>query len=249
MSLCNPWIDEMDLADCQLCQPAQLAADQVDMIIQVASETLYLLSGQQFPGQCDDQVGPCNCLNCGPLRYPVRLSNGWVNVACGTCGGYCGAGQAVILLPKRPVISIQSVLVDGVAELDWRLDSPGWLVRTDGRVWPSCQSITLNTTQADTWEVTYTYGKVPPASLRFAATVLASELAKACYGDSSCRIPAGAVTVQRQGVTYNFDLESGRTGLYEIDTILDAFNPGRRRHKATIHSPDDVKWARTTTGS
>lgn len=246
--ICQPWIDEEDLVACGMCDTGRLSANKTAEIIRVASEVLYLLSGQQFPGQCQDQVRPCNCSPCGVLRYPVRLANGWANV-CGSCGGYCGAGGAAILLPKRPVIDIISVLIDGAIFSDYRLDSPGYLVRTDGGVWPGCQNITLDTSEDGTWEVTYTYGKVPPASLRFAATVLSAELAKACYGDTTCRIPAGAVTVQRQGITYDFNVAEGRTGLYEVDTVLDAFNPGRRRRKARIYSPDDIEFARTTSGS
>lgn len=246
MTLCNPWITEADLSDCGLCDIGRLSPDKATEIIQVASEVLYLLSGQQFPGQCDDTVRPCNCSSCHVILTPVRSGDGWVNV-CGGCGGYCGS-NAALLLPKRPVVSIISVLIDGAPFTDYRLDSPGWLLRTDGGIWPG-QNITLDSSEDGTWEVTYTYGKVPPASLRFAATVLSAEIAKACYGDTTCRIPAGAVTVQRQGITYDFNVAEGRTGLYEVDTVLDAFNPGRRRRKARIYSPDDIEFARTTSGS
>lgn len=248
MTLCTPWIDEQDLADCKLCTPAQLAAPQVSHIISVASQVLYLLSGQQFPGQCTDQVRPCNCQGCTGLPVPVRFSNGWRNV-CGGCGGYCGASGAAILLPKRPVISVQSVLVDGEAVADWRLDSPGWLVNTAGDSWPTCQDITLDSDSAGTWEVTYTWGKVPPDALRYAAAILTAELVKACTGDSTCRIPAGAVTVQRQGISYNFDVSSGKTGLFEVDLVLDSFNKHGVKRRARVYSPDDTQWARTTTGS
>lgn len=153
------------------------------------------------------------------------------------------------MLPKRPVVSVQSVMIDGDAFADWRLDSPGWLVRTDGGSWPTCQDITVGSDQAGTWEILYTWGKVAPEMLIYATTVYASELVKACTGDSTCRIPAGAVTVQRQGVTYNFDIAPGRTGLYEVDQIIDALNPHRVKRRARVYSPDDTQWARTTTGS
>lgn len=250
---CTPWITEGDLADCHLCSVAGLAAGQAEQIITTASQILYLLSGQQFPGQCTDTVRPCNC-HCGPVYgdwrgpWPMRSSGQWVNV-CGGCGGYCGTSGSAILLPKRPVISVQSVLIDGDAEADWRLDSPGYLVRTDGGTWPTCQSIASGSDEDGTWEIAYTYGKVPPEALRFAATILSSELVKACLGDSGCRIPAGAVSVQRQGVSFSFDVTPGKTGLYEVDLILETFNPGNRKRKARVYSPDDAQWSRTTTGS
>jgi hypothetical protein len=236
-----------------MCDISGLSAGQAEQIISTATQILYLLSGQQFPGQCEDIVRPCNC-HCGPVYgdwrgpWPYRYASGWQNV-CGSCGGYCSASGAAILLPKRPVIDISSVTVDGDIFVDYRLDSPGQLVRTDGGVWPTCQNITLDTTQAGTWEISYIYGKVPPEALRFAATILSSELVKACLGDSSCRIPAGAVTIQRQGVTYDLTNTDGLTGLYEVDTALRAFNPGNRKRRARVYSPDDIEWARTQTGS
>lgn len=248
MTICSAWITEQDLADCKMCTPAQLAAPQVEHIIETATQILYLLSGQQFPGQCVDTVRPCNCQGCGVLRTPIRYGSGWVNV-CGSCSGYCGAAGQAILLPKRPVIDVVSVFIDGSSFSDFRLDSPGWLVRTDGGTWPTCQDITQDVGSAGTWEVMYTWGKVPPAALRYAATILSSELVKACLGDGTCRIPAGAVTVQRQGVTYNFDIAEGKTGLMEVDLVLDAFNPGHRTRRARVYSPQDIQWARTQSGS
>ena len=251
--ICTPWITEQDLVDCAMCNVGGLNPGQAELIIESASQILYLLSGQQFPGQCEDTVRPCNC-HCGPVYgdwrgpWPMRSGSRWVNV-CGGCGGYCGTSGAALLLPKRPVISVSSVMIDGDAFVDWRLDSPGHLVRTDGGAWPTCQNITLDTAQDNTWEISYIWGKVPPEALRFAATVLSSELVKACLGDSGCRIPAGAVSVQRQGVTYDFAVESGKTGLYEVDQIIQAFNPGGRKRRARVYSPQDVEWARTVSGS
>lgn len=252
---CTDWITEQDLSDCKMCDIGGLAEGQAAQIITTATQILYLLSGQQFPGQCQDQVRRCNC-HCGPVYgdwrgpWPYRYASGWQNV-CGSCGGWCGAAGASILLPKRPVIDIISVQIDGAPYADFRLDSPGHLVRTDGGVWPTCQNITLDIGEAGTWEIIYTYGKIPPEALRFAATILSSELVKACQGDSTCRIPAGAVTVQRQGITYDFAAASaeGKTGLYEVDQIIQAFNPGGRKRRARVYSAQDVEWARTQTGS
>lgn len=244
--LCDDWITEADLANCGMCSIGGLAVGQAEQIITTASQILYLLSGQQFPGECTDTVRPCNCFGCAGLPVPVRYGSGWQNVYCGACGGYCGAGGAAILLPKRPVHADPTVTIDGAAFTDHRIDSPGWLVRTDGGTWPTCQNITLASGETGTWEVEYTYGKNPPEALKFAAMILSSELVKACQGDSTCRIPAGAVTVQRQGVSYNFDVAAGKTGLYEVDQILTALNPHGVKRKARIYSPSDPEWSRTT---
>lgn len=250
---CTPWISEEDLSDCGLCDIGSVSAPQSAMLLEAATQIIYLLTGEQWPGQCEDIVRPCKC-GCGPVvgdwagPWPVRTGSGWMNI-CGGCGGYCGAGAAAILLPRRPVIEVLSVTIDGAPEPDYRLDSPGWLVRTDGGHWPSCQDITAATASPDTWEVSYLWGKVPPAAVRFAATVYASELVKACAGDASCRIPAGAVNVTQRGVSYDIELMDGQTGLYEVDQVIRAFNPHGRKRRARIYAPDDRRWVRSVSGS
>lgn len=241
--LCSDWITLADLGDCG-CSTAP-NPQVVSQSITTASQILYLLSGQQFPGECTDIVRPCNCHGCGGLPVPMHFPSGWRNV-CGGCGGYCGAGGASILLPNRPVISVEEVTIDGEPFTDFRLDSPGWLIRTDGGDWPSCQDITLDTTEAGTWEVSYTYGKVPPTALRFAAVVFATELVKACQGETTCRIPAGAVSMQRQGITYDFDIGLGKIGLFEVDRVIEAFNRHGVARRARVYSPDDLTWSRPT---
>lgn len=250
---CTPYISEQDLTDCGLCEIGAVSADQATQILEIASQVLFLKTGQQFWGQCLDTVRPCNC-GCGPVTgdwagpWPSRSGAGWQNT-CGCGSTYCGAGGAAIQLPNRPVIAVSSVLIDGDIFTDWRLDSPGWLIRTDGGVWPDCQNATLDTTQPGTWEVSYLWGKVAPEAVRFATTVLAAELVKACAGDEGCRIPAGAVSITRRNVTYNVDLTGGKTGLYEVDLIIDTFNPKGLKRKARIYAPDDFQFIRSVAGS
>lgn len=81
--LCQPYITEEDLANCKMCSTGGLAVGQAELILMAASQKLYLETGQQFPGQCTDQVRPCNCHGCTGLPTPVRFVNGWRNV----CGG------------------------------------------------------------------------------------------------------------------------------------------------------------------
>ena len=77
MTLCQSWITEQDLADCALCNIGGLAQNQAEQIIETASQILYLLTGQQFPGQCVDQVRPCGWHEkrvAPPRTVPVRLA-------------------------------------------------------------------------------------------------------------------------------------------------------------------------------
>ena len=75
-----------------------------------------------------------------------------------------------------------------------------------------------------------------------AARVLTSELVKACTSDTTCRIPTGAVSLTRRGVSYDLTQADGKTGLTEVDLWLSSVNPKGRARKARIVSPDDVRF-------
>jgi hypothetical protein len=90
--------------------------------------------------------------------------------------------------------------------------------------------------------VEYTFGlDQPPASVIEAATILASEIVKACECDSSCRLPSRVTNVTRQGVSWTLLdpedlLEKGRTGIYEIDMVIHTYNPSRARARSRVFS-------------
>lgn len=248
--ICTPWFTEADLVGCPSgCEAGTVTAEEVAEIITAASEFVFLKTGQQFHGSCYDTVRPCACGSgsCGTVT-PIHTPAGWLNV-CGGCGfdRYCNCAGNAILLPQRPVSSIASVMLDGALFTEWRLDSPGWLIRTDGAAWPCCQDIRLATTEPNTWEISYFWGVEPPAMILRAARTLASELVKGCAGDAHCRIPVGAVQITRRGVNYDMGLHlaAGQTGLWEVDLVIDAINPALRTRRARVYSPDDTRFVRT----
>jgi len=227
MTLCTPWIEIDDrLADCGC--PSDASAEVVQAAIDTATDILFRLSGQQYPGLCTESRRPCRtATSCGCASFHL----------C-TC-----VGGDTIVLPRRNVVSVDSVRIDGLPFTDFVFYPPNWLVRTDGEYWPCCQDLTLDTTHDGTWSVTYTYGRQPTEGAKNAARVLSAELVKACVSDASCRIPIGAVSVTRRGVTYDTSAQDeGKTGISEVDLWLSAVNPGGRKRRPRLVSPDDTRW-------
>lgn len=177
---------------------------------------------------------------------PVELSLGILGaLGCGTCG--MGAGcrclrSFSVRLPG-PVASVTSVTIDGTA-LDpgaYRLDG-SQLVRTDGGWWPDDQDVALPPTQPGTWQVAYSRGLEVPVGGQVAAGVLATELAKAACGDSSCQLPQRVQTITRQGVTmallddFKNSLDHGYTGIWVVDSWISSVMVPQP--SAIVTSPD-----------
>lgn len=230
MSICTPWISEDDrLADCGCPDGPQLV---VQSAIEVASDILYRFSGQQWPGLCTETMRPVRIgLPPGSVRpfLPVYL-----------------ASADILVLPRATVTGITQVLIDGVAFTDFLLYNPNWLVRTDNELWPRAQRLDLATTAVDTWSITYAYGEEPPEGGQHSARILTTELVKACVSDTTCRIPTGAVSLTRRGVTYDLSAVEGRTGLADVDLWLSSVNPQSRTRRARVISPDDIRYVPAT---
>jgi len=225
MSVCTPWIEaDEDLASCDCPDGPEYV---VEAAIITATDILYELSGRRWSGLCTETKRPCRSAGgCSCLDFHL-------------C--YCIEGDT-IELPRRSVVSVDEVLVDGQPFTDFLFYQPNWLVRTDQDLWPCCQDLTLPSTADGTWAVTYTYGIEPTEGAKQAARVLTAELVKACVQDSTCRIPLGAVSVTKRGVVYDISANEGKTGISEVDLWLTAVNPKGRKRRATLISPDDVRW-------
>lgn len=255
MTVCSPWTTAADAQGCADC--TDVAEPALTDMIAVASDVLFGLSGYRFPGECEATVRPCGGRpgNDGPIRIgDLGGSAGvGVTVGCGCAGGrVCGCRRpSEITLGGWPVVEVTEVLVDGVtlmADADYRVDDHRFLVRlpdADGNHigWPCCQDVTLEPTEVDTFEVTFTYGQAPPPSGVLAANVLACQLALACTGGNGCRLPQRVTSVVRQGISMLLDpmdfLVDGRTGLYEVDLFLSAHGATRgKRMPSAVVNPD-----------
>lgn len=236
---CEPWTTSD-----RLCCPDAVYTDCVtdeivattyawtdEELINAATGMLFRLTCGLFPGYCTITIRPCPDCRCGKTRC--------------SCGQY----RFISLQDRYPVISVDQVLINGVA-LDpaaYRVDDYQRLVRIDGECWPRCNDLSLPDSEANTFSVTYTAGRRPPIELQMAAAELACELKRACAG-VECRLPANVTRVSRQGVT--LDLQSaeaaaaaGVSGIAIVDAAVRRYNCARASARVwhpSLSSPGGV---------
>ena len=224
---CAPWVTEEDLeSEDALPCCSGLEPEAVSPWVEVASEVLYRLSGQQFGGVCESTVYPTSC-------------------ACSQRWGRGSASCSVypsILLGVTPIVSIDSIVINGaeLSDTAYHVDDYTWLVRDDGEPWPCCNDLRVGAERQ--WSVTVHAGVAPPASGVVAVKALACEYARACAGDSKCRLPRTVSTVTRQGLTIaaraaTLEWVTGRGvvfGIPEIDQFIVSYNPNGMVDEPTV---------------
>lgn len=256
MALCEPWAVSGSL--CSPCDDYALDAALVEEKLLAASETLYILSGSQFPGECEVTIRPCFLSSSHPYAQPsVSFRNGQAynegGCHCRTSDNCSCPSLSEFYLPHTNVIEVTEVKRDGAIWTEHRLDPPNIFVSL-GDPLPCCQNMSLADTEEDTWSITYTHGLAPPTLGVTAAAILACEFYMACDPEAfegQCRLPSNVVTIARQGVTISklvgelFVARPGqqvRFGIPEIDLFLATWgNAG-----SIIVSPDDPPVARIT---
>lgn len=217
-----------------------------------AALILWAATGRQF-GLCEITVRPCGMKRCddgtvdffgydqsGGTWVPYVWNGTWYNCSC--AGMCCCDPRCQIRLMGR-VDSVVEVLLGGIAvdPATYRVDDNHWLVRTAGECWPYCAD--MDTDDGDNvLEVTYVRGMAPPPALLRAASTLACEWGKACIG-GECRLSNRVTSVARQGIAIemadpNTVLEDGLTGLWEVDSVILALNPNRRKERGRIWAPE-----------
>ena len=235
--------------------PAKTALAQ--RCLDSAAEILYGLSGRQF-GLCELTVRPCRTSCYNPrnqigLRWtPALIGGQWTNVSCSLCRDTCSCKQVSEVRLPGPIASISEVKLNGtvMGPTEYRVDNRDFLVRTSG-TWPICQDMTADSSEANTWEVTYLRGLPIPEAGITALGDLACELTLGCLGDTCCALPKritqlnvdGASMAMLDPMTF---LKDGRTGLYMVDLWLQSVNPKSLSRGAAILSPDMAKQRRTT---
>lgn len=225
-----------------------------------AATILWAATGRQY-GLCEVTVRPCGMRKCqdgsaeffgydwsGGTWVPYIFEGQWFNCAC---PGMCCCDPRCQVRLMGPVEAIAEVTIGGIAvdPATYRVDDNHWLVRTGGQCWPECSD--MDTDDGDNvLIVTYLRGTAVPASLLRAASMLACEWGKACVG-ADCRLSNRVTSAARQGITINMVdpgelLDSGMTGLWEVDTVIRAFNPDRLKQRLRVYAPE-LNVSRTVT--
>lgn len=260
-SVCSTWATIADV--CSPCNTYTLDAGLLQDRLLVASGILYGLTGRQWAGVCSDRIRPnAEYGGPGPGRGFPWWSGEQITATGAAAGlwGVCGCRAdgstgcnllSVVRLPRRPVIGIQSVKLDGVV-LDpsfYRVDDWSKLTYLPGvgdtrSGWPCCQDLTKASTETNTFEVTYTYGVRPPPEGVLAAAVLGCHLALNVTDPGSCGLNNRVRNIVRQGVTVATviddmaKMEHGWTGLMEVDLFIASAREAQRTRRSRIVSPE-----------
>jgi hypothetical protein len=221
-----------------------------------AKTVVWAATGRQF-GLCELTVRPCGrqCANCPNGFYwdgqgtwiPYVFNGIWKNCWCGSDPGCCTCDPECQVYLPGPVHSILNVVVDSTSlpasgGAYFVLDQQ-WLVRVDtAACWPTCGDQNVAPGADGAFEVTYLRGREVPTALAAATSSLACEYAKACLG-LPCRLPSRISSLSRQGVSINMVdindiLKNGLTGLWELDQLILAYNPGGLKGRTRFYSPD-----------
>ena len=243
-----------------------------DFAIACASAVVWASTGRQF-GECEVIVRPCGKWD-GNAWWGGWMwgfyATGWswggyvwegslANIcSCSWAGnGWCNCAPSNQIWLPGPVSEIVSVNQNGsiVDPTTYRVDDWQWLVRTSvsGGVvneWPWQQNYNFDSGDANTLTVTYKRGRPVPSPLLYAASLLASQYAKACAG-GDCQLPGRVASVVRQNVSIHLvPLEDlmryGLTGYAIVDQMIRAFNPYGLQWATTIISPDQPTTRQTT---
>lgn len=239
---CVPYCTPADvLLCCKVATDAGLLPTdpRIADAIEDASQVLYFATGRQFSGTCDATFRPC--------------------LACGCDDGGCCCGRNVIDVGNLwPVISIVSVLIDGVAHPGSEFHVDNWheLVRNGGLQWPKCNNLSADsdpvvqdalsavaTNLERPFEITITHGMPVPNLLKRAARDLACHLLQvSCLGDV-CLLPERVTAISRRGIsmdvgdTFDDAFRNGLIGIYSVDLAISTFNPSRLQSPSFIWDP------------
>lgn len=248
-TICQSWATSADV-----CGPCTAETSDLDTWMSVASDLLYELSGQRYPGLCEDVARPCvQCPAGDGPRFYGGTTELWSSAStamfgsCGCGGDRCGCTTlSELWLTGWPLVSVEQVTIDGVVLDSSAYEINDWsrLVRVDGESWPAC---------SDDFVIEFTYGVAPPAAGAAAAASLGCQLALACSGGDGCRLPQRVQSITRQGVSmvlldpFTF-FDDGRTGLYDVDLFLAAYGPtSKKRWGGLVVNPDVSRRVRRVT--
>lgn len=245
-----------------LCCPEwdTLTVAQQTAAIDYATTVLWAATGRRF-GLCGITVRPCGMKRCqdglaeffgydwtGGTWVPYIFNGVWFNCAC---PGLCCCDPRCQVRLMGPVNSVVEVRIGGVLVPDtaYRVDDEHWLVRTDGECWPQCSDMDTDDGK-NVFTVSYVRGEPVPSALLTAAGTLACEWAKACLG-GDCRLSNRVTSLARNGVQIdmvdpNDFLMNGMTGITEVDTLIQAYNPYGLKERLRIWAPE-LRVPRTVT--
>lgn len=215
--------DELDASTCAVMDAiggnAAAVQDVIDNAILAATDLMWRLTGRQF-GLSTDISRP---VLQGGVVYRLELG-------------------------EYPIVSVTSVKIDGetLPTSAYWVSDDRFIERVDGTAWPRTQKPYLADSEDETFSVSFTWGTPPPQAVRSATRRLACEILAMAVGQPTS-LSERVRSVTRQGTSLDLlsptDLlnNNGRTGIFEVDLALVAYNAdGHTAMPIVIMTPDDV---------
>lgn len=187
---CQSFLDPDDVE----CDCDALSDGELEEIIDAASDVIAILSGGAVTGRCCEVVRPRRVD--GPVCGCFERFGRW-GQACS-----CQRLQGITLRGPNPEIT--GVLLDGEQFIDHAIVDGRLLVRTDGKYWPGCQSVTRSTLDRGTLEIQYSYGLHLDHMMKSAAAEIVCWLIKnPAQGEQ--KVPVGTRGISVAGVQITLD--------------------------------------------
>lgn len=187
---------------------------------------------------------------------PYRIDGEWFNSdTC--CSGECALPS--VDLPA-PIGAITEVVINGeiLDPAAYAVEQFHRIVRLDGNNWPCTQDRSRESgayvndvppsandgSRDGTWQITYSYGRIPDESGLIATAKFACEIAKSMCNAADCVLPQRLREITREGVSMTFADpllfldQGGRVGIYEVDLWLQSVNPMKLVRRSTVSRMD-----------
>lgn len=228
--LCSQWITEDEFLSCCDSIDENTSTEDITRAIEIASNSLYMMSGRQFRGNCTRTVTVCR-ENCRNTDVELR----------------CDA-ENEISIGYWPITDLRSIKFDGVEQLperdpdtdefvsdpNFQINDYRYIEKLDGK-WP----IQWGEEDQEV-EITFVYGVEPPEMGKEAAKALATQILNAMC-KKSCDLPDRATHITRRGTSITIMdykvLAQDFIGLYMVDTFVQTYNPMKARMQSFVLRP------------
>lgn len=194
---CEALITAEDVTNAAESCPIDPAIDPVEEWIDAASDIVYTLSGGLVFGRCTRTARPV-FKGSDVCHFPPRSAYvPWPQQA-----DVMFDGRTPLHL-RGPIVGVPVVRIDGatLAPSNYAVVDDEYLIRRDGKTWPTYNDLTKPDTQVGTWAVQWTFGWEADSLAKQATIEIVLELAKQEGVLRRWAFPPGVVAANIQGVS------------------------------------------------
>jgi hypothetical protein len=225
----SPWVTVDEFLNCYGGEDENISTTDIAYALNIASNTLYILSGRQFRGIREQTVTVCkeNCTN---------------TVQADRCGS-----ENEISIGYWPITDLRSIKFDGVEQLpardindafistpNFQINEYRYIEKLDGR-WP-----TQSGQDFQEVVITFKYGITPPDAGKEAVKHMASEILDGMM-KKECGISDRVTHITRRGTSLtirDYDiLTKDFIGISVVDTFIQTYNPTKTRIQSFVIQP------------